>query len=254
LLVFAGIMAVFIGDRFNAKKVDPNPVDAAAKPITAQFVAGTKLDSQIPAEYPTGVWIPLLKQEPWSVIIHAEDKVTFRPGELVIDAEYQVLMRLGETTAPNYSLRVTMEPDSWDADAGLFFGMQPMVARPNSDLTTLLNVRKTTKDKLKVPTGLTIHARTMQFQRGGRQFPEIFLNYNGTETRKPFPENSKQVSIQVDVRKQNITSLFLNHSPIEFTDPVFLNAPTAGVIGVFVLRGKCKFTNAEIRIIREDTP
>jgi serine/threonine protein kinase len=190
------------------------------------------------------VWTSVLRQEPQVMIRHGEDLVMYSPGEVAIDAEYQVVLRLGEMSAPSYSYRVTVEPDSWNAKAGLFIGWRPAIDPPNADVSAFFGVRQM-RDQL------TLLPRRVYFQSGGTQLPIGLMDLTKFNTIPLIPAE-KAAEIHVEVENGEVAQLFLNSQRLRPVSENRMAIPTQGIFGVYVLGGKCKFTKAEVRITKKE--
>lgn len=195
---------------------------------------------------PVGIWTPLLATEPAALMIHPEDRVSFAPGELSVAAEYQATLRLGEVWPDDFSFRITYEPETWNAQAGIFIGGQPGTERPDSERMTLIGVRQVQDQGVVV-------ARVMHFQATGRQLP-LHTHLIGGVEMITLENSGSTAELQVDVEQGRIARLFLNSRAVKFAPSKMSTAPAQGLFGVYVLGGKCKFTNAEVRITKREKP
>lgn len=194
------------------------------------------------SQYPVGTWTPLLEVMPPSIQLEDNAATDFAPGRLKVTTIYPAMFKVGTTEAADYSIRLTLQPEFWNGDAGLIIGLGAS-DQPSNDKALLVGVMRRSSGKA------TILARTMQMQREGVQLPRMFRQAPFSTTEVEVKESAR---IQVDIQKSRVARVFLNDALIPLPpSPLLRDFPAAGDIGIFSMGGTTTFLNPAIRITRE---
>jgi hypothetical protein len=224
-----------VADSTNHAENDPSTSDPPAVP--RQTRAATD------ADFMPDVWNKLLLDEPPPIFMLDSAKHDFSPGQFTLKTDSPALLKLGDTQASSYSLRITLKPDAWEGNSGIVIGFGPSAMNPDLDQCLLIGVREVEAGRI------SVERRMMQQQRTGLQLPASFVQFLPSSDHVSRPASGEAI-LQVDVKDQHVTATFLENTPIQFpSGPLALKSGSKlTAFGIYVLDGSSTFSNAAIRL------
>jgi serine/threonine protein kinase len=159
------------------------------------------------------------------------------------------LLEIGRTTperCASFTLELTMKPDKWTDDCGLFLGYGGSLQSPSSETMTLLSI-------LSSPSGkITLVPKSFQLMRQSGQTPTL-LSQMPTPLETIDAPMNKTVTMSIDVTNNQISQFRLNSQPLTFPTTDFMKSlPCQGKFGIFSFGSSGSFSSCKIRVLPQE--